>query len=63
MKWLKGTRLSTGEVHERAKQNEQSSHKERDHLLMRIGRRQIVQEQIPDPFVRKDFVATSVRPW
>jgi hypothetical protein len=62
VKWLKGTRLSTGEVSERAKGKERSSHKERDLLLLRVGRREIVQEQIPDPFARKHFVATSVRP-
>ena len=36
MKWLKGTRVSTGEVHERVKRDERSSHKERDLVLMGI---------------------------
>jgi hypothetical protein len=53
VKWLKGTRVSTGEVHERVKRDDRSSHKERDLLLMGIGSREIVQEQIPDPVVRK----------
>jgi hypothetical protein len=54
VKWLKGTRVSTGEVHERVKREERSSHKERDLLLMGIGSREIVQEQIPDPGRQKN---------
>jgi hypothetical protein len=64
VKWLKGTRVSTGEVHERVKREDRSSHKERDLLLMGIGSREIVQEQIPRSGRQKNtmyLVLTSVR--